>query len=70
MEVAAAELKDGGDNSAEEIEESSGSSSEDSTSANEGEDGVENNWIDESDEGGGEDKDEAVPSQPKKLHFR
>ena len=46
MEVAAAELKDGGDNSAEEIEELSGSSSEDSTSADSGEDGVENNWID------------------------
>lgn len=61
MEVAAAKLKDGGDNSAEEIEELSGSSSKDSTSADLGEDGVENNWIDESDE------DEAALSQPKKL---
>jgi hypothetical protein len=66
MKVAAAELKDGGDNSAEEIKESRGSSSEDSTSADEGEDGVENNWIDEPDEGGDGDKDEAAPSQRKK----
>jgi len=65
MKAAAAELNDGGDNSAkEEIEESSGSSSEDSTSADEGENGVKDKWIDECDEGG--DEDEAAPSQPKK----
>ena len=66
MKVAAAELKDGGDNSdEEEIEGSSESSSEDSTDSDEGESGAEDERVDEDG-----DENGAAPSQPKKSKGR
>jgi hypothetical protein len=64
--VAAAELKDGGDNSdEEEIEGSSKSLSEDSTDGDEGKSGAEDKWVDEDG-----DKNGAASSQPKKSKGR
>ena len=67
MKVVAAELKDGGDNSDEnEIEDSSGSPSEDLTDSSEGE-SAEDEWVDEGMDADGE---EAAPIQPKKSKGR
>ena len=69
MKVAAAELKDGGDNSDEnEIEDSSGSPSDDSTDGSEGE-SAEDEWVDEDVDEDGEGEG-AAPIRPKKSKGR